>query len=68
MNRDYSAIVGGVFLEQILEATKNNKQVIIGKSRNIRKNWSNYNWLNWFRAQQRKEKINKLINKIENEK
>jgi len=68
MNRDYSAIVGGVFLEQILEATKNNKQVIIGKSRNIRKNWSNYNWLNWFRAQQRKEKINKIINKIENEK
>jgi hypothetical protein len=64
MNRDYSAIVGGVFLEQILEATKNNKQVIIGKSRNTGKNWSDYNWVNWFRAQQRKEKINKIISHL----
>jgi hypothetical protein len=57
-------IVGNEFLNQLLEATKNNKQVIIGKSRNIRKNWSNYNWLNWFRAQQRKEKINKIISHL----
>lgn len=65
MNRDYSAIVGSVFLEQILEATKNNKQVIIGKGRSIGKGWSNYNWINWHRAQKRKEKINKIINKTE---